>query len=130
MIVHSILYVSDQKKSCEFYAHVLGQSPRLDVPGMTEFQLNSSHVLGLMPEKGIKTLLGEKMPDPCLGAGIPRVELYIRIENPEDFLNRAIDNGAILISPILNRNWGDRAGYVMDFDGHILAFAGEGSMND
>ncbi len=55
-----------------FYKEVLGQDPILDVPGMTEFRINENCNLGLMHEKGIKRLLGEKLPDPEKANGIPR----------------------------------------------------------
>lgn len=32
---------------------------------MTEFRLSDDHVLRLMPEAGIKRLLGERLPDPA-----------------------------------------------------------------
>jgi uncharacterized glyoxalase superfamily protein PhnB len=123
MIVHTILYVADQKISTEFYSGVLQIQPILNVPGMTEFQLTDGHILGLMPEVGIKRILGERLPDPVKGAGIPRVELYIRESDPESYFNRAKNLGAVELSPILERPWGGRAGYVMDSDGHVLAFA-------
>ena len=121
MVAHTILYVSDQKRSRDFYGKILGQNPTLDVPGMTEFQLSENHVLGLMPEAGIKRLLG-----PAIGEfanGSPRAELYLRVSNPEENFMMAVELGAIELSPILNRDWGDRAGYVKDFDNNILAFA-------
>jgi uncharacterized glyoxalase superfamily protein PhnB len=123
MIVHTILYVADQKRSMKFYRAVLQMDPILDVPGMTEFQLTEGHVLGLMPEKGIKRLLGDRLPDPEKGSGIPRVELYIRVDEPEFMFKRALESGATELSPILPRDWGGRAGYVMDHDGHVLALA-------
>ena len=64
MRVHTILYVRDQKLATIFYSKVLGLSPVLEVPGMTEFRLSAEHVLGLMPEAGIKRLLGKVLPDP------------------------------------------------------------------
>jgi len=123
MIVHTILYVADQKKSTDFYSFVLGRIPTLDVPGMTEFKLSDKHILGLMPEKGIKKLLGEKLPDPSQASGIPRAEVYFRVEDPEPFFQRAMERGATELNSIKPRDWGDRAGYVMDDDGHVLAFA-------
>lgn len=123
MIVHTILYVADQKKSTEFYSHILGISPTLEVPGMTEFKLSEKHILGLMPEKGIRKLLGDKLPDPKQANGIPRAELYFRVDEPEIILQRAIQRGVKELSPVQPRDWGDRAGYVLDPDGHVLAFA-------
>ena len=61
---HIILYVADQERSCCFYTAVLGNESILHVPGMTEFRLPGVAVLGLMPEKGIKRLLGSGLPDP------------------------------------------------------------------
>ncbi len=123
MIVHTILYVADQERSRDFYKFVLGQDPFLDVPGMTEFKLSDAHILGLMPEKGIKRLLGDKLPDPAQGSGIPRAELYIRVKDPESMFARAKEVGAVELSPILERDWGGRACYVLDKDGHVLAMA-------
>lgn len=69
-------------KSTAFYAHVLNEQPSLDVPGMTEFTLSADCILGLMPEKGIKRLLGERLPDRALGRGMPRSELYLLVDRP------------------------------------------------
>lgn len=123
MVVHTILYVADQGRSRDFYKQVLGQAPILDEPGMTEFKLSDAHILGIMPERGIRKLLGEKIPDPARATGIPRVELYIRVKDPESMFARAIAAGGVELSPILDRDWGGRAGYVMDHDGHVLALA-------
>ncbi|MFA6317028.1 MAG: VOC family protein [Elusimicrobiota bacterium] len=120
---HFILYVSDQKASAAFYAKVLGTQPELDVPGMTEFRLNDGAILGLMPAKGIKRLLGDRLPDPEKGAGIPRAELYLVVSNPGDFHQRALAAGAMELSPLQARNWGDSAAYSLDPDGHVIAFA-------
>ncbi|MCB0405312.1 MAG: hypothetical protein KDD51_11045 [Bdellovibrionales bacterium] len=123
MVVHTILYVADQKKSRDFYGALLGLDPVLDVPGMTEFKLSESHTLGLMPEAGIKRLLGDKIADPTKTNGIARAELYLHVENPDTMFAEALQLGARELSPVLERNWGDRAGYVLDFDGHVLAFS-------
>lgn len=118
-----ILYVANQQKSRDFYAAVLQKSPALDVPGMTEFSLAENVKLGLMPEKGVAKILGERTPHPSKGNGIPRCELYLFTDNVEDDFERAKRAGAIEVSPIQNRDWGDRAGYLADADGHIIAFA-------
>ena len=76
-----------------------------------------------MPEKGIKRLLGEALPEPSNANGFAKVELYIRVESPEVFLKRALEQGAKELSPIQPRDWGDRAGYVLDTDGNVIAFA-------
>ena len=121
---HFILYVSDQRRSTAFYTTVLGRKPRLDVPGMTEFEIGSA-VLGLMPAAGIKRLLGEKLPDPEAAKGVPRAELYLLVDDPAAFHRRALEQGAKELSPLLPRDWGHLAAYSLDPDGHVLAFARE-----
>jgi len=118
-----ILYVADQARSATFYERVLGIAPRLNVPGMTEFNLPSGSTLGLMPESGIKALLGSRLPDPTLGRGIPRAELYLVVDEPTSFHSRALAAGAIELSSLHARNWGHVAAYSLDPDGHVLAFA-------
>jgi len=122
--VQFIIYVSDQSGSRDFYKKVLLIEPSLDVPGMTEFQLNEKCKLGLMPEKGIAKILSDKTMEPESGNGIPRCEIYLHVENPEEYYQRAIEAGAREVSPVQKRDWGDMAGYVSDSDGHIIAFAG------
>ncbi len=118
-----IFYVSDQDHSMEFYRCVLGREPSLHVPGMTEFELEGGGSLGLMPEKGIRNLLGEALPDPALAAGIPRAELYLSVDGAGEHHQRALEAGAKELSPMEDRPWGDRASYVLDPDGHVLALA-------
>lgn len=118
-----IFYCSEQQKSRDFYSKVLNLTPSLDVPGMTEFDLSSELKLGLMPEKGIAKILGDKTPHPSSGNGIPRCELYIKTQDILADFERAVNAGAVVIDPINPRDWGDSVGYLSDPDGHILAFA-------
>ena len=120
---NTILYVRDQKRATMFYKTVLCMSPTLDVPGMTEFQISKDHVLGLMPEAGIKRLLGDRLPDPVSERTVPRAEIYLTVEDPERHHVLALENGANELSPFEKRNWGDFAAYSLDLDGHVLVFA-------
>ncbi|MEN8120070.1 MAG: VOC family protein [Bacteroidota bacterium] len=118
-----ILYVSEQDKSKEFYKKILQLDSILDVPGMTEFDLGTNTKLGLMPETGIAKILQSKVPHPIFGNGIPRCEIYLSVDKVQPYINRSIDNGAKLVSPLKNRDWRDRVAYFADPDGHIIAFA-------
>ena len=122
---HLILYVKDQAKSAAFYAHVLGCRPTLNVPGMTEFTVAENCILGLMPVAGIRRLLGERLPDPEQAAGIPRAEVYLLVDDPGAYHQRALEAGAQELSALALRDWGDLAAYSLDPDGHVLAFAGK-----
>ena len=118
-----ILYVRDQQRSAAFYAATLACAPALDVPGMTEFRLCDGATLGLMPEAGIRRLLGDALPDPAAAHGTPRAELYMRVDDPAGYHNRALAAGARELSPLTVRSWGDAAAYSLDPDGHVVAFA-------
>jgi uncharacterized protein len=120
---HFILYVADQSVSTDFYSAALGRRPDLSVPGMTEFRLGQGAVLGLMPYAGARRLLGASVPDPTTAAGVPRAEVYLVVDEPGVYLENAARAGERLLSPLAERDWGHRAGYVTDPDGHVLAFA-------
>lgn len=121
--VEFILFVANQSASKEFYSKVLNIEPVLDVPGMTEFLLSPGCKLGLMPESGIAKIISPVMAHPSGAAGVPRCELYLKVDTPETYLHRALHAGATLVSELQLRNWGDTVAYVADPDGHILAFA-------
>lgn len=123
MKTHFILYVHDQELSKEFYAKVLGMEPILHVPGMTEFSLSETCILGIMPESGIVKLLGDKLPALSSGRTAIRAEIYIHVDDVEYFHKRALASGAHELSTPSLRNWGDFAAYSLDPDGHVLAFA-------
>ena len=118
-----ILYVEDQERASAFYGAALDLTPILHVPGMTEFKLTETSSLGLMPETGIRKLLGDTMPDPADARGIPRAELYLFVDNPAGCLERARLAGARILDDVRPRDWGDQAGYCLDPDGHVMAFA-------
>ena len=122
MQVQFILYVNNQDKSTAFYTELLGKKPVLNVPGMTEFELNSQTKLGLMPNTGIAKLFSDEIALPEKGTGIPRCELYIEVEDVDKCYDKALQLGARSINAPQKRDWGDYVGYVMDRDGHIIAF--------
>ncbi len=121
--IEFIVYVADQEKSTSFYEHLLQLKASLNVPGMTEFELSDFVKLGLMPENGIAKILSDKMPHPNKGKGIPRCELYLKVENAEEYMKRGIQSGGKEISKLKYRDWGDKVGYISDLDGHVIALA-------
>jgi len=118
-----ILYVADQALSSFFYKKVLQLEPTLNVPGMTEFKLENNVLLGLMPNDSIAKIIGNTLPHPKEGNGIPRCELYIKVENAQAYIERGLQLGGKAISALQDRDWGDKVGYISDPDGHVIAFA-------
>lgn len=120
---HFILYVVDQELSTKFWSRVLDRKPRLNVPGMTEFELDAATTLGLMPTSGISRLLGDRLPKPAVGAETAKAEVYLLVGDAGAYHARAIGNGARELSMLQPRDWGDEVAYSLDPDGYVLAFA-------
>lgn len=117
-----ILYVQDQLRSRDLYRLLLDREPVLDVPGMTEFDLGGCK-LGLMPASGIARIITPALPHPDAGHGVPRCELYLRVDDLDAAIARAMQAGLAVISPAADRDWGDRVAYFADPDGHVIALA-------
>jgi predicted enzyme related to lactoylglutathione lyase len=113
-----ILYVASQARARTFYRYVLAAEPVLDVPGMTEFDLGGA-ALGLMPAADMAELLGGQVR---AGSG-QRCELYLRRADAAAALARAAEGGGTLLDGLRDRSWGERVGYALDPDGHVLALA-------
>lgn len=123
MKAHFILYVNDQADAAEFYAKTLGHSPRLNVPGMTEFDIGDDAVLGLMPFDSASRLLGQDLIADKRSSAC--AEIYLIVDDPAEYHSRAIAAGAVEISPLELRDWGHEAAYSADPFGTVLAFARE-----
>lgn len=121
--IECILYVSDQGRSTEFYENLIKISPSLNVPGMTEFTISETVKLGLMPESGIAKIICPAMAHPKIANNIPRCELYLKVPDPVEYLERGIQLGGKNISGLQARDWGDTVAYLADLDGHVIAFA-------
>jgi uncharacterized protein len=121
-----ILYVADQRRSAAFYSAVLGLAPTLDVPGMTEFPLPGEALLGLMPASSIERLLPQVLTG-ASGAEPTRAELYLIVDEVEPYYRRALEAGGRALSEAADREWGHRVSYVLDPDGHVVAFAQQGA---
>lgn len=118
-----ILFVKDQNNAAEFYEKILGIRPSLHVPGMTEFELATNCLLGLMPQTGISRLLQLDIPREENRSGFPKCELYLLVKDAAAAIDHALSSGATLVSAIQARDWGDSVGYLKDPDGNIIAFA-------
>ncbi len=121
--VELILYVADQDKSARFYSDLFRTNALLHVPGMTEFQLSAACKLGLMPNNGIARILSGTLPHPESGNGIPRCELYLKVDDVLAEYEHALKIGAKAVSAPALRDWGDMVCYLADPDGHVIAFA-------
>ena len=120
---HFILYVKDQKLSTEFYSKLLNKKPVLDVAGMTEFCLSGNTILGLMPIKGIETLLENRIQIASKTDKNVKAELYLVTNGIDKYLERAKLLDAEIISFAKEMDWGHKVAYLLDPDQYIIAIA-------
>ena len=85
---------------------------------MTEFDLGGA-TLGLMPAADMEDLVARQIR---AGTG-QRCELYLRRADAPAALARAAAGGGQLVDGLRDRSWGERVGYALDPDGHVLALA-------
>ncbi|MGV8165608.1 MAG: DUF554 family protein, partial [Alkaliphilus sp.] len=64
---------------------------------MTEFELGRDFLLGLMPEEGIRKIIGDALPHPKEGSGIPRAELYLYVGIPPNYKNTIMQGIALSV---------------------------------
>lgn len=118
-----IIYVENQEKARDFYKQVLAMEPLMDVPGMTEFKLDKNVLLGIMPNEGIARILEGKVKSLGKSAAVPKCELYLPVDDPDEYYHRLIKAGGTGIVEGKARPWGDYTAYGMDPDGNLIAFA-------
>ena len=118
-----IIYVENQEKARDFYKQVLAMEPLMDVPGMTEFKLDKNVLLGIMPNEGIARIMEGKVKNLGKSAAVPKCELYLPVDDPDEYYHRLIKAGGTGIVEGKARPWGDYTAYGMDPDGNLIAFA-------
>lgn len=117
---HSItpyLYVSDGKGAIEFYKRAFGAVElfRMDGPngtiGHAELRIGDSAIMlaDEHPEMGARS--------PKTIGGSP-MSLLLYVENVDQVVERAVQEGATIVRPVANQFYGDRSGGVMDPFGH------------
>lgn len=117
-----ILAVDDLARSVDFYQAAFGWEIAVDVPVYVEFALPEGMRLGLYARDGFARNTGQA-PLGRPAAGTTATELYLHPEDVEHTLARLIDAGAVLLSPLQERDWGDDAAYLADPDGNVLVVA-------
>jgi catechol 2,3-dioxygenase-like lactoylglutathione lyase family enzyme len=121
----TILYVADLAKAAAFYDAVFGFEKTVDVPVYVEYRVNAGARLGLMPQGNTRHFLGDELGGRAPTDGCPRGEIYLRVPDLADCIERLEAAGAVCTSPLAERDWGDQAAYFMDFDGYVIAVAQE-----
>ena len=118
-----IIYVENIEKTKIFYEMLFDIKPIVDEPGMCEYELPNGTTLGIMPNTSLEILFGADYIINKKKKTTPKFELYFQVNDPESFHNKAKQLGALELREFNQMDWGDKAAYSINHDGHILAFA-------
>ena len=120
---YSIIYVDDVEKTLEFYQRAFGFELKFLHEGKDYGELKTgdcilafaNHKLGEMNLQGKYTKSDIK--DNPLG-----FELGFTVENVETAYNKALDEGAVAVSPPTKKPWGQTVAYIRAIEGTLIAF--------
>jgi PhnB protein len=116
------LAVEDAQEAIDFYGRALGATERSRMPGPentiahAELEIGDSLVMLSDPFPQAST----KTPKELGGTS---VNIFLYVDNVDDFVQKALDAGATLTAPVEDQFWGDRFGVVTDPFGHTWSVA-------
>lgn len=118
---YTILYVPDVAATCAFYTQAFGFQQKFMTPEKDYAELLSGETT-----IAFATLtLGEQqvpggMQASSLGAKPAAVEMAFTTEDIQADFSRAKAAGAIEVSPLTEKPWGQTVGYVRDLNGFLI----------
>ena len=118
----TILAVADLEKSSEFYRQAFGWKNPVKAPVYTEFELPGGQKLGLYQRENFAHNTN-KMPESVAKGSITSTEIYLHVEDLKEAIKKIEAAGAIKLSELADRDWGDKAAYYADLDGNVLVIA-------
>ncbi len=125
-LVLVILAVEDLARARAFYEQAFDWTVEVDVPVFVQMRTRTPGLsVGLYQREAFAANTNE-LPAPAPVGGITATELYVLVEDLEGSLARLEEAGARRLSDPADRPWGDRAAYVADPDGNVIAVASTG----
>ena len=117
-----VLGVKDLEKSKIFYQSIFKWKITGDYPVFIEFTLPEGNKIALYQIDSFAVNTNLK-PHQVPENSITATELYLHAENLEIVINRLVSAGAIPLTKLSTRPWGDEAAYFSDPDGNVIAVA-------
>ena len=118
---YTILYVSDVKRTAEFYSKTFGFEVRFIAPGDEYAELNTgSTTLSFAALPLASSNLKDGFQQSDLKTKPFGIELGFTTVNVPELVDKAVAAGATLLEEPREKPWGQMVAYVRDFDGFLM----------
>lgn len=117
-----ILAVSDLQRSSSFYDQAFTWSKIVDTPVYIEYLLPNKIRVGLYDCKGFSRNT-DRIAQLTETGRTSSTEIYLYCTDLKNSIRQIADAGAETLSPLIERDWGDRAAYFSDPDGNVIVLA-------
>ncbi|VFQ98862.1 unnamed protein product [Cuscuta campestris] len=119
---YTVVYTKDVSKSVDFYAKAFGYNVRRLDDNRKWAELESgSTTIAFTPihQRETDELTGQVQTPLSSGERQP-IELCFDYVDVDAAYKRAVENGAVPVSAVAEKKWGQRVGYVRDIDGNVV----------
>ena len=116
------LAIANASEAIEFYKRAFGAKERLRMSspdggvGHAELEIGDSLVMLSDP-------LPQSTVRPPTERGGPTASVFMYVENVDDVVKKAVDEGATIEMEVADQFWGDRFGVITDPFGHVWSIA-------
>ncbi|QCB45810.1 VOC family protein [Hydrogenophaga sp. PAMC20947] len=117
-LAYTILYVTDVRRSVDFYERAFGLSPRFVHEGGDYGEMETGNTALAFSSRALMRQMG-KQPQ-AARADAPCFEVAFTTADVPQALERAVSAGAALVQPAKQMPWGQTVAYVADLDGFLV----------
>ena len=119
----TILAVTDLAAATKFYVQGLGLEQVVAAPVYSELVDPSGQRLGLYQRESFVLNTSAPVQGPPSTGTTTATELYFHCVDPAKAAAKLMVVGALLLSPLAARPWGDEAVYLQDLEGNVVVLA-------
>lgn len=118
---YTILYVSDVKKSVDFYTKVFGFELKFIAPENEYAELITGNTtISFASISLANSNLKDGFQESNLKSKPFGIELGFTTERVQELVDQALSEGAVLVEAAKQKPWGQTVAYVRDLDGFLL----------
>ena len=118
---YCILYVTDVARSMEFYENTFGFTRKFITPDNDYGELSTGETSIAFASKPLASSnLKEGFIESALSNKPFGIELGITTDNVHLLIEKAMQNGAVVIEKPVQKTWGQTVAYIRDIDGFLI----------